>query len=318
MSTEAVRDALTELAPVLRVRPELDDFCRFGGSWTAGHDAAPQGVAYFHIVTRGHCLLDRPGNEPLELTEGDVLVLPHGDTHAVRSRLRNQYSHEPFLVEFENSIRKKSTATMSVETELVCGRLHFEAAAKGLVASVLPNVIVLKAANGVSLERYRALMSAIQEELDSGRPGSLAIATDIASALFVMMLRNYLELQRTTESGLLKLLADRITSKAVQAMVREPARAWSLDDLADLAATSRATLVRSFRKTSGFAPLAFLSELRLGLVHQRLQSGREPLAKIAIEAGFQSEASMSRAFHRRFGVRPGASRKLAMSADENA
>lgn len=318
MSDGVVRDALTELASLLRVRPELDDFCRFGGSWTAGHDSAPQGVAYFHIVTRGRCELDRPGNEPLELTEGDVLVLPHGDSHAVRSRHRNQFAPEPFLLEFENSIRKKSTANTAIETELVCGRLHFDAAAKSLIASMLPNVIVLKAANGDWLEKYRSLLSAIQDELDGARPGSLAIATDLASALFVMLLRNYLEEQQAAESGVVKLLADRVTSKAVQAMVREPEKAWTLDELADLAATSRATLVRAFRKTSGFAPLAFLSELRLGLAHHRLRSGRDPLAKIAIEVGFQSEAAMSRAFYRRFGVRPGASRKLATSADSNA
>ncbi|WP_267221278.1 AraC family transcriptional regulator [Dyella silvae] len=318
MSSAPARDALTELAPLLRVQPELEDFCRFGGTWTSGHDSAPHGVAYFHIVTRGRCQLDRPGNEPLELTEGDVLVLPHGDSHAVRSRRRNQYAAEPFLVEFENSIRKKSIANTPIETELVCGRLHFEAAAKSLIASVLPNVIVLRASSGASLERYRALMSVIQDELDSARQGSLAIATDIASALFVMLLRNYLEEQQVAESGLLKLLADRITSRAVQAMVREPAKAWTLDDLANVAATSRATLVRAFRKTSGFAPLAFLSELRLGLAHHRLQSGRDPIAKIAVDVGFQSEAAMSRAFYRRFGVRPGASRKLAMSADGDA
>jgi AraC family transcriptional activator of mtrCDE len=318
MSTASVRDALSELAPLLRVHPELEDFCRFGGSWTSDHDAAPQGIAYFHIVTRGRCLLDRPGSESLELAEGDVLILPHGDNHAVRSRHRNHHSATPFLVEFENSIRRKSTSSTAAVTELVCGRLHFEAAAQGLIASVLPNVIVLRAGGRASLERYRAFMSAIQEELDGARPGALAIATDIASALFVMMLRTYLEGHQATQSGLLTLLADRVTSKAVQAMVREPARGWTLDDLADIAATSRATLVRSFRKTSGFAPLAFLSELRLGLLHQRLQSGRDPLAKIAVEVGFQSEAAMSRAFYRRFGIRPGASRKLAVSTGINA
>src|SRR5690348_16519225 len=46
-------DLFAALAPLLRVRPVLEDFCRFGGPWRAPHEAAGNGLAYFHIVTRG-------------------------------------------------------------------------------------------------------------------------------------------------------------------------------------------------------------------------------------------------------------------------
>ena len=59
------------------------------------------------------------------------------------------------------------------------------------------------------------------------------------------------------------LLAQRLTAQPVLAMLREPARDWPLDALADIAAASRATLVRGFRKAAGVSPLAFLAELRL-------------------------------------------------------
>jgi AraC family transcriptional activator of mtrCDE len=309
MTTISARDALSDIAPLLRVVPEIQDFCRFGGTWAAEHGRAVSGSAHFHIVTRGRCVVARTGNELFELNEGDALILPFGDSHAVRSRGRAPQGSTSFQVEYANAIRRKSTEASGVDTELICGELHFEAAAQSLMASVLPEVIVLRAGSSMALERYRALMAAIHNELEGQRPGALAIATNLASALFVMMLRTYLEDIQATRNGLVGLLADRVTTKAVQAMVRDPARPWALDELASLAATSRATLVRAFRKTSGFAPLAFLSELRLGLVRQRLQAGRDPLAKIAIEVGFQSEASMSRAYHRRYGVRPGASRR---------
>jgi AraC family transcriptional regulator, activator of mtrCDE len=51
-------------------------------------------------------------------------------------------------------------------------------------------------------------------------------------------------------------------------MLMAPARAGTLDALAAEAWVSRATLVRIFRKAACLAPLAFLSELRLGSRHR--------------------------------------------------
>jgi hypothetical protein len=97
-------DALSDLAPLLRARPELQEFCRFGGDWVSPHDAGDPGWAHFHIVTRGQCLLDRPGHGTIRLEAGDILLLPHGDAHVVRARaalmfscrLRNGSIRRPF------------------------------------------------------------------------------------------------------------------------------------------------------------------------------------------------------------------------------
>jgi AraC family transcriptional activator of mtrCDE len=86
-------------------------------------------------------------------------------------------------------------------------------------------------------------------------------------------------------------------------------RAWTLDDLAQQAGTSRATLVRLFQKSAGLAPLAFLAELRLGLARRKLLAGTDTLAEIAAGIGYQSESAFSRAFQRRFGQRPGELRR---------
>src|SRR5262249_47859361 len=42
-------DGLSGLAPLLRVRPEFQEFCRFGSDWTSPHGVAQGGCAYFHI-----------------------------------------------------------------------------------------------------------------------------------------------------------------------------------------------------------------------------------------------------------------------------
>jgi AraC family transcriptional activator of mtrCDE len=63
-------DGLSGLAPLLRVRPELQEFCRFGGDWISPHDVAQAGWAHFHIVTRGECVVDGPGHSAIRLKKG--------------------------------------------------------------------------------------------------------------------------------------------------------------------------------------------------------------------------------------------------------
>jgi hypothetical protein len=70
----------------------------------------------------------------------------------------------------------------------------------------------------------------------------------------------------------------------------------------------RATLVRSFGRISGVTLLTFLSELRLGSDSSAMSTTRDPITQIAADIGYQSEATLSRGFYRRFGVRPGKSR----------
>lgn len=308
MADGLTEDPLSALAPLLRVRPVLDDLCRFGGDWASPHEAEGPGWAHFHIVTKGQCLIDRVGHGVVELGAGDVLLLPHGDPHVVRAPARAiMGGRSPTRTEYRNAIRMKQTHGVEPDVELVCGRLHFEAAPESLLISVLPDVVVLRAAEWPGNLRLRMMLEGIHEELDADAPGAAAIATDLASALFVMLLRAHLE-SVGTSPGVLRLLGQRGTMRAVLAMVREPAHDWTLDGLAHHAMMSRATLVRAFRAAAGIAPLAFLADLRLSLARQRLQRGHGSIGEIAADVGYQSEAAFSRAMLRRYGVRPGALR----------
>ena len=93
------QDPLSAMTPLLRVRPELQDVCRFAFQWDTVHEAEPPGWAQFHIVTKGRCLLERYGAEPLRLEAGNLLLLPHGDAHVVRSACRGGSSGMPVRIE---------------------------------------------------------------------------------------------------------------------------------------------------------------------------------------------------------------------------
>jgi AraC family transcriptional regulator, activator of mtrCDE len=302
------RDALTILAPALRVRPELQDFCRFGGDWRAVHDPEERGWAAFHIVTRGQCLIERTGQPAVSLKAGDVLLLPHGDGHVVYGG-GGRTAFREISYTYRDYIRIKQTEGDEIDTELVCGRLHLESASENLLLRALPHAIVLDHAGS---EACSGLVAMMRDELDHQRPGSAAVAAHLASALFVLLLRSYLETDPPAE-GVLALLSARETGKAAAAMLRDPAHDWGLDELASIAAVSRATLVRAFKKISGMPPQAFLTELRLGIARNRLAQTPDPIGQIAADVGYQSEAALSRALHRRFAIRPGAMRKASVA-----
>jgi len=297
-------DPLSAIAPLLRVRQvEVQELCRFASAWRSPHEAQTPSWAQFHVVTKGNCVLDVQNGETLHLQAGSVLLLPQGDAHVVRST-RGHTRAVPVRVEYNNAVRIKTNTLESSDTELICGRLQFDAAHSGLIAAALPPAIALNVSSAQALGHMRSLIQMIDEELRSARAGALAIATDLSNALFVSMLREHFE-RAEPSSGLLKLLRSPVCARAVNAIVVDPAHDWTLDALAHRAHVSRATLVRAFQKAAGMAPLAFLAEIRLNLARQSLASTTASLLQVCTAVGYASESAFVRAFKRRFGISPG-------------
>lgn len=301
-----------ELVPLLRVQPVLEQLCQFGAQWASSHQPEPEGWAPFHIVTEGSCLLQVGEEAPVMLGAGDVAVLPHGGPHVVRAlpsasgpggALRS-------LPRFHDDILVKTNTDGRPETRLICGRLRFEHAHHNMVLAALPPVIVLASRASADAERAARLVDMMQAELAEDRIGAAPIAAALASSLMIFALRRHLE-SADAGTGILALLARRQTARALAGMLTEPARPWTLDELAELAHTSRATLVRQFQGAVGQAPVAFLAELRLTLARSRIRASQTPLAIIAEAVGYQSETGFSRAYQRRFGVAPGSDRRAA-------
>lgn len=297
------------LAQLLRVRPELQSFCRFGAQWASPHAPEPEGWAPFHIVTAGTCWLETPDAPPLTLTVGDVAILPHGGPHTVRALPEAGGSAGPVrsLPRAFDSIVIKTNVDGAGDTGLVCGHFQFEQANHNTVLAALPPVIVVSAADGGDAGRIAAMIAVMRSELEDDRVGAAAVATSLALGVMVIVLRTHLA-AAAPRRGVLALLERRQTAKALMGMLNEPARAWTLDDLAERANTSRVTLVRQFQAAVNMAPVAFLAELRLTIARGRIRTSRAPLAVIAEDVGYQSETAFNRAYQRQFGVAPSGDR----------
>ncbi len=103
--------------------------------------------------------------------------------------------------------------------------------------------------------------------------------------------------------------ADPDIARAVQAVQENPDRAWSVQQLSDLTALSRATFGRRFAETMGETPSAYLLRRRLDQGAQLLRFSDLPLVAIARRLGYASEFSFAAAFRREFGIAPGRFRR---------
>src|SRR6202521_1313505 len=76
----------------------------------------------------------------------------------------------------------------------------------------------------------------------------------------------------------------------------------TLLDLAGIAGYSPFHFARKFTLAMGISPHRYISRIRLESAMTELAAGKLPLAQIALNAQFSSQASFTRAFHRAIGV----------------
>jgi AraC-like DNA-binding protein len=86
---------------------------------------------------------------------------------------------------------------------------------------------------------------------------------------------------------------------------------WTVDDLGREVGLSRSALADRFTRLIGEPPMRYLARWRLQVAATQLRNSDTPLARIAEQVGYESEAAFNRAFKRNFGVPPAAWRKGA-------
>ena len=120
----------------------------------------------------------------------------------------------------------------------------------------------------------------------------------------VQALRLHLTDTSAARVGWLFALADPQMSSALTALHDDPARRWTLQQLAAVAGMSRSSFAQRFKATVGTPPMDYLANWRMALAGGRLETTREPLSVIAQLVGYDSEAAFSTAFKRIMGCAP--------------
>jgi AraC-like DNA-binding protein len=146
-------------------------------------------------------------------------------------------------------------------------------------------------------------------EARSPRPGGAGVLAKLAEVLFIEVLRLYMNGQGAGRTGWLAGVGDRVVGAALNALHQHPARAWTLEELARTAGTSRSVLAERFQQLVGSSPIQYLTQWRMVLASNLLCRSNAPLARIAEEVGYQTDTAFSRAFRREFGAPPAAWRR---------
>ncbi|MES2161231.1 MAG: AraC family transcriptional regulator [Pseudomonadota bacterium] len=300
-------DSLSHLLSLYPMRTALDTRCHFGAPWVLDHEATASGVAPYHLIVRGSALVD--GADGLALQAGDLIVFPHGGAHRL-------YLGDPAQASSMHSgpglLRYEGNDGDGPVTDILCGEFRFdEDGANGLLAA-LPPMLVVRSAERADAQGLNHLIAMLQAEAETPRAGSEAIVRQLASALFALLIRSWLE-QSMALPGLFAVLGERRLLPALDGMLSAPQRAWTLEQLAAACHMSRATFARLFRQAAGAAPAAVLAQLRMAQAARLLDAGRQA-GDVAEAVGYQSEAAFNRAFKRRYQVGPGAWRRRAPQA----
>lgn len=148
------------------------------------------------------------------------------------------------------------------------------------------------------------------------------VAMTPAAMALVEYMRITLDEGRQTPDSLalwLPLLLDALAREAPRPVSRlarvlgdvenAPGHAWTAADMAARGAMSVSRLHELFRSELDTTPRAWLAALRLRRASERLAQGNDAISRIATDAGFADQSTLTRAMRDAMGITPAAYRK---------
>jgi len=290
----------------LRVRGRV--YCRteMAAPWGI---ACPRGeAAHFHIIEQGPCWLRVEGSrQAVQLTTGDLVLLPHGNGHALSDAPRSRTVHIQQLVE-RGEVHHGQVVIrgggQGADVRLVCGTFSFEQALRHPLLAQLPAVLHVKHHPGRSQRWLKRMLQLLGEETRRARPGTATIVSRLTDIIFVQALRAWMDERPDGEAGWPAALRDRRISAALERMHASPERNWTIGSLAAEIGMSRSSFAERFNRVIGEPPVTYLTRWRMLTAADWLQTSDLSIAAIAERTGYQSEAAFTKAFKRRFSLSP--------------
>jgi AraC-like DNA-binding protein len=264
------------------------------------------GCLWFHVVTSGHARLE-VADRVLEMGPGDVVLVPHGEGHVLRSGA-DVLAPDIRVVpqEIEGRYVRLRHGGPGAATTMVCGAVRFDHPVARPLLATLPAIVHVPVSP--LTDRLHDTLRLIALEVDELRPGGEAVITRLADVLVVQALRSWLTEDAEARTGWLAALSDPQVGRALAAIHRDPAHPWTVASLAAEQGLSRSAFAARFTALVGEPAMAYVTRWRMDLAHERLRSGDDTVARLATALGYRSEAAFSRAFRRVVGEPPGAVR----------
>jgi AraC-like DNA-binding protein len=285
-------DVLSLLLRELRFESAAYRWLELGAPYRVGFDRP--GLRGIHIVARGRCTLV-VGGTTTTLGTGDLVILPGGDAH----ELRSDPPAGPVVSGIEVAMRTPGTRLSiggpAVDTVVVCGAFLVGEPGHPALAG-LPRILHVPGGGG--LQPY---VDALSTEAFEGGPGSDLVMARLSDALLVRAIRQH----AGDRPGWLRGLSDPYLSPALAAIHTDLRRQWTVAGLARVAGLSRAAFAARFTEKVGVPVIRYLQAARMQRARTLLRAERATVSAVAAQVGYTSDVAFAAAFRREVGCAPG-------------
>jgi AraC-like DNA-binding protein len=290
-------DPLAEVISLLRPRAVYSKVISGAGAWAVRY--SDFGRPSFCTMLEGECLLALKGHDPIRLVAGDFVLMPATPGFTM-SGLRQA---APVLIDPlaqpapEGEIRH-GEQDGPPDMRMLGGYFAFDSPDAALMVSLLPALLHMRGVASLA-----QVVQLVREESLARRPGRELVLERLVEVLLVEALRS--APGESAPPGLLRALADTRLAAAMRRMHGEPARAWTVEELAKEAALSRSAFFDRFSRSVGLPPMEYLLAWRMAMAKNLLRRSGVPLADVAGRVGYSSASTFSTAFSRHVGQPPG-------------
>lgn len=290
-------DPLSEVVTLLRPRAVFTKGISGSGRW--GVRYSDFGHPSFCVVVEGSCRLAVEGQHALALEAGDFVLLPTtpGFTLSGFDAVTPDFIDPRVAPSPEGEVRHGSPDGPA-SVRLLGGYFIFDGDDAGLLASLLPTQVHVR-----GVERLSVLVRLLTEEAHERLAGRDLVLARLVEVLLVETLR--LTQRPDAPPGLLRGLGDARLAEAIRQMHGDPARPWTVAQLAKKAALSRSGFFDRFTRNVGLPPMEYLLAWRMAIAKDLLRHHDMAIAEVAQRIGYGSASTFSTAFSRHVGQPPG-------------
>ena len=303
-------DPLAEFISLLRPRTVFSKGISGAGRW--GVRYGEYGHPSFCVVTEGRCLLAVEGQEPISLETGDFVFLPATPGFTLSGfEPVDPVRMDPNVSAAQSGDIRHGRRGGRPDVRLLGGYFIFDSPDTALLVSLLPAQVHVR-----GVERLSVLVRLVREEAAERRSGRELVLTRLVEILLIEALRS--TSNDATTPGLLRGLADSRIAASMRLMHGEPARAWTVEQLATKVAMSRSAFFERFTRAVGQRPMEYLLAWRMALAKDLLRNQGVALTEVAERVGYSSASTFSTAFSRHVGQAPGRYARESQSSGQSA
>lgn len=319
-------DPLSDVLALLDARGVLSARMLAGGPWCFQFPAY-RSVRFGTVVTGGCWLaIDGEGGDacaPVRLQAGDCYLLTSGRPYRLGSDLAIAATDARNMT--ARIVGRVIHYGDAPEVDVISGRFVLDAANAAFLLDTLPPLIHIRGGSAEA-EVLAWVLACLAHEQTANAAGTTSMLTHLVHILLVQMLRAYVASTMASSAasgapllpGWLAALSDARIGRALGLIHEQPARRWTLAELARAAGMSRSVFALRFKTLVGNSPLDYLLRWRMRLAGKALLDGRTSVSAVGRAHGYDSESAFSYAFKRVTGMPPRAYRERHARGGEQA